>query len=135
MKKLFLLALVGAFSFMASAVSAQITVTITNNSTCDYHVKVNHVPTTRCTPNGAGPTRNVLAGTTVVLTVPNVTPVGPMHVPCFGVNEIATTCLPILVGDPCSPFAASIAGYCSCGGTGSTVTYGGTPTAPTLTIN
>jgi len=111
---------------------AQITVTITNNSNCDYRVKVNQVPTTGCVVLGTGPLIVVAAGTTRTITVASYVGGVAQHVPAFGVNQVGAPCPPVIVGDGCSPYPLSICNYCTCD---PCITYGGTPTAPTLTIN
>lgn len=119
---------------LVSVVSAQaqITVTITNNTNCDYKVKVNHVPTTGCAVLGTGPAIVVAAGATRTITVASFVGGVAHHVPAFGVNEVGAPCPPVIVGDPCSPYPLSFCNYCNCV---PCITYGGTPLAPTLTIN
>lgn len=121
---------------LVSVVSAQaqITVVITNNTNCDYKVKVNHVPTTGSMVLGTGPVVTVAAGATRTITVASFVGIGgiPHHVPAFGVNEIGASCPPVIVGYGTSPYPLSFCNYCNCV---PCITYGGTPLAPTLTIN
>lgn len=134
MKSFFAMLAFVAFSVVAA--QAQIIATITNNTNCDYKVKVNHVPTSTNTVTGTGPVVVVAAGATINVTVLSFVPPGPggvpHHVPAFGVNENTVPCPPVIVGYSSSPYPLSVTNYCNCA---ATITYGGTPTAPTLTIN
>jgi len=108
-----------------------IEVTLVNQSTCTYEVKVNHVPIQLCQVNRAGPLITLKPDTAITVVLSSKIDGVKHHVPAFGISKLSDSKQPVIIGHSCSPFPKTICEYFSCS---PCVEYKGDALAPMLLI-